>query len=149
MIVSVTHCKPYLCNRSDRKIGIQVNESSSLKLNSEANAQLFFYLQPSASIDFCINVDITMIPKPLPATVTTSTNSRLFLKYWAIMMIVQSLVIPTPNPTTIPLDAIKIPPNKLISWITIGDFAGKIYTDSSWLTITKHHLMILLCKWCE
>lgn len=62
-----------------------------------------FYLQPSVSIDFCKNVDITKIPKPLPATVSTSTNSRFFLKYCAIITIEQSLVNPTPKPTTIPV----------------------------------------------
>ena len=63
---------------------------------------VYFYLQRSVSMARFRNIDMTIMPKPLPATVKTSTNSRFFLKYWAIMTIEQSLVMPTPKPTTIP-----------------------------------------------
>lgn len=63
----------------------------------------FQHLHPSKSIDFFINIDITNIPEPLPDTIKISTKSRLFLKYCATISVEQSLVIPTPMPTIIPL----------------------------------------------
>lgn len=49
-----------------------------------------------------INADIIAIPSPLPDTMNISTNSLRLLKYWATISVEQSLVMPTPTPTTAP-----------------------------------------------
>lgn len=145
--LSVTHCSPYLWINYDIPFSMWWSNGNDYISSKIVHAQTS-YLQPSILIAFWTNNDMITMPKPLPDTAKTSTNSRFFLKYCAIIAIEQSLVIPTPRPTTIPIFIlVNIPKNNGKR----NNFYESHWVFVNWLclTIAKHHLVKLLCKWCE
>lgn len=67
-----------------------------------------------------INVDMTAMPRPLPLTMNISTSSRRLLKYCATISVEQSLVKPTPTPTTVP--EIEVTKLKMLNQNSFQDF---------------------------
>lgn len=126
------------------------------------------YLHPNVSIDLRTVTDMNIIPRPLPATVTISTNSRFFLKYCPIMISEQSRVIPIPRPrtkpicakenphkkrenhdkTARPLDMLRTPIMKTDhSWIALDGIVGRtMWTDIPmwWLSLQSQPIAALI-----